>query len=59
MEEFAAWVEKLPVCANPASNIGMGLVDAAACERVIAESRNAVPVADGKRAKFAIDGIEG
>ena len=33
--------------------------DLAACERVIAESRNAVPVADGKRAKFAIDGIEG
>lgn len=59
MEEFAAWVEKLPVCANPALGIGTGLVDAAARERVIAESRNAAPAAGEKRAEFSIDGIEG
>ncbi len=45
MEEFAAWVEKLPVCASPATGIGRPLVDAAARERVIAENRTAAPAA--------------
>lgn len=36
MEEFADWAEALPVCANPASGVECGVVDAAETRRVIA-----------------------
>ncbi len=58
MEEFAAWVEELPPCENPACGIDAGLVDAAACERVLAENlAGDAPAAPG--AGFTINGIEG
>ena len=58
MEEFAAWAEALPACAEHATGIDAGLVDAAACERVLAENlAGDAPAAPG--AGFTINGIEG
>lgn len=59
MEEFAAWVEALPVCANPATTIEADLVDAAARETALADNLRpeAAPKAPGK--DFSISGMEG
>ena len=58
MEEFAAWDEALPACADHATGIDAGLVDVAACERVLAENlAGDAPAAPG--AGFTINGIEG
>ena len=59
MEEFAAWAEALPACASPATGIEAGLVDAAACERVLAENLAAGASVDAPGAGFTINGIEG
>ena len=36
MAEFATWVEQLPDCENPATDIARGLVDEAACHALLA-----------------------
>ncbi|WP_080803286.1 HAD family hydrolase [Arabiibacter massiliensis] len=59
MEEFAAWAEALPVCADPADGIETGLVGAAARERALAENLAAGARIDAPGAGFAISGIEG
>lgn len=59
MEEFAAWAEALPACASPAIGVDAGLVDAAACERVLAENLTAGACVDAPGAGFTINGIEG
>jgi len=38
MEEFAAWVETLPVCSNPAQNVITGVVDPAAMQAALEEN---------------------
>ncbi|MBR3690981.1 MAG: HAD family hydrolase [Eggerthellaceae bacterium] len=35
MEEFAAWVETLPVCSNPAQNVITGVIDPAAMQAAL------------------------
>ncbi len=59
MEEFAAWAEALPACADPATTIEAGLVDAAAREAALADNLcpEAAPKAPGK--DFSISGMEG
>ena len=59
LEEFAAWVEALPACANPATVIEAGLVGAAARDAALAGNlrAGAAPKAPGK--DFSISGIEG
>ena len=59
MEEFAAWVEKLPVCANPALGIERGLVDAAARDRVLAECLDSAADAAASGTGFVVNGVEG
>lgn len=41
MEEFAAWVETLPACANPAASIEAGEVSATAREAVLSAAQTA------------------
>ncbi len=58
MEEFAAWAEALPACANPATDVEAGLVPARACDAALAANLvGAAPAAPGEG--FAINGIEG
>lgn len=59
MEEFAAWAEALPACANPAVGIDAGLVDAAAREQALAENLATGARVDAPGAGFTINGIEG
>ena len=59
IEEFAAWAEALPACTSPATGVDAGLVDAAACERVLAENLAAGASVDAPGAGFTINGIEG
>lgn len=49
MADFAAWVETLPVCENPAGPVETGLVDAAVTRRVLEE--NAVGELDLEEAR--------
>lgn len=55
MEEFAAWAEMLPVCANPASNIVTGLVSATSRERALAENLVARASASAAKADATCD----
>ncbi|WP_241963623.1 HAD family hydrolase [Gordonibacter sp. 28C] len=59
MEEFAAWVETLPPCANPATDIEAGAVPAEAREAVLAaDASGAVDAAEASRiaARAALGG---
>lgn len=49
MADFAAWVETLPVCENPAGPVETGLIDAAVTRRVLEE--NAVGELDLEEAR--------
>ncbi|HIW75846.1 MULTISPECIES: HAD family hydrolase [Gordonibacter] len=58
MEEFAAWAEALPACANPATDIEAGLVPTAARDAALASNLTGdAPKAPGK--DFSISGMEG
>ncbi len=61
-EDFAAWVEQLPVCENPAQNVATGLISAQACDTVLVENGCADARASDAQAwadGFKVNGMKG
>lgn len=62
LDSFAAWVDHLPACANPAANIQAGLVPSALRQSVLADHGGEAALAHDAQASasgFSINGIEG